>query len=324
MRFVTILLAIATIALASYTVDKASIKVGYCTGDAGEAAALLAILNDLGFGSYQSSLFTAADFTSHGCQIVFNYIGSTAVTGWSAEMTGAGRGYVQCANSGWQYFACSRSTLDPGSFVNVGSVTQGHELTTFPNTIPASWTNTHGMASYSHPNQDYIATCTDGTLTPLGTTNSGTTNCPNALTVKANGAGRGVWYAWCNYGGIALAVDKQLTENAIIYAAQPPKANAGGPYNGYVDNPVTLDGSASTDNVSIALYEWDINNDGTYELSGTTPTTQYTWTGTYDGTIVLRCTDNIGSRSTSTAHATILGNTKVREDSLGSVRAEYH
>jgi hypothetical protein len=310
-------------AFASYTVEKNSITVGYCGGNADEITALHATITGLGFNAYQSGVGTAADFTAHNCQLVFNYIGSNAVTDWQAQMSGPGRGYIQCSNSGWSFFSCSRQDIPEGANVTVSNITQGQELTTYPNVIPTGWSNAHGLASYSHPNQDYLASCTEGTLFTMGVTTSGSVNCPKALTTKMSGPGHGVFYAWCNYGTLATTNDKNLTENAIIYAAQPPKADAGGPYNGFVHQAVTLDASASTDNVSINLYEWDINNDGVYELSVTTPITTYTWESPYSGLIKLRCTDNILGKSTSTATVNILVNTDVRDSSLGEIKAFY-
>jgi hypothetical protein len=51
-------------------------------------------------------------------------------------------------------------------------------------------------------------------------------------------------------------------------------ANAGAAYTVDLTQSATLDASGSTvaGNGKIAKYEWDVNNDGTYDLSGTTPT----------------------------------------------------
>jgi len=323
MKTTFVILALTTVLFASYTVEKSSITVGYCTGDANEAAALANTVLLLGFNAYQSSLLTAADFASHHCQVVFGYNGSSAVTGWSAEMTGPGRGYIQVCNFGWGFFNCSRSTIDEGTLVTVSNISQSHELTTFPFVIPATWNLTHGLCVYSHPNQDYLANCSEGTVPVLGATAGDGVNCAKALTAKYNGIGRGVWYAWCNYGNSSTLNDRHLTENAIIYAAQPPKADAGGPYTGYVDNPVTLDASASTDNGSITNYEWDINGDGSYDFAVTTPITTYTWTAPYTGIIRVRCTDNIFGKSYSETTATIIGNSDVRDTSIGVIKSKY-
>jgi len=87
----------------------------------------------------------------------------------------------------------------------------------------------------------------------------------------------------------------------------PPTANPGGLYSGIEGQSITLDGSASTDpDGSITKYEWDVDNNGTYDYTSTTSATQghtYTQQGTY--TIKLRVTDNLGATGTATTTATI-------------------
>ena len=118
---------------------------------------------------------------------------------------------------------------------------------------------------------------TEGALPDLGTAAEGGDTANKALRVKDNGPGRGVFYGWLSYGALATAEDIDLVENAIIYAAQPPHADAGGPYTNYTGVPVTLDASASTDNGTIDEYEWDIDDDGTYDISTANATYDYTW-----------------------------------------------
>ncbi|MBI4699289.1 MAG: PKD domain-containing protein [Nitrospirae bacterium] len=75
-----------------------------------------------------------------------------------------------------------------------------------------------------------------------------------------------------------------------------PVANPGGPYSGIEGNAIILNAAGSTDpDGYITLYEWDINNDGIYEYSSSSPTQSHTYgqQGTY--TIRLRVTDNIGA-----------------------------
>ncbi len=85
-----------------------------------------------------------------------------------------------------------------------------------------------------------------------------------------------------------------------------PVANAGGTYSGIEGQAITLDGSGSTDpDGTITNYKWDINNDGSYELSSTSSTQGYTYTsqGTY--TIKLKVTDNLGATGEATTTAAI-------------------
>jgi PKD repeat protein len=69
---------------------------------------------------------------------------------------------------------------------------------------------------------------------------------------------------------------------------------------------VTFDASVSNDSDgSITLYEWDWNNDGTYEESHTTPTATHSWTQAGDYPVIVRVTDNNGERNTKTINVYI-------------------
>jgi hypothetical protein len=75
-----------------------------------------------------------------------------------------------------------------------------------------------------------------------------------------------------------------------------------------IGEPINLDASASYDpDGTIVLYEWDIDGDGTYDVSSTSPTTSivYGASGTY--TVVLRVTDNDGRSGTARAVKTVNG-----------------
>lgn len=77
----------------------------------------------------------------------------------------------------------------------------------------------------------------------------------------------------------------------------PPIANAGGPYTIKEGSKVTLNASGSTDsgqNKGITLYEWDLDNNGTYELSSSLPTLQTTMPDDYYSIIRLKVTDKAG------------------------------
>lgn len=84
-----------------------------------------------------------------------------------------------------------------------------------------------------------------------------------------------------------------------------PHAFAGGPYIGWVNVPLTLDGSASWDpDNEIVLYEWDLDNDGLFgmddddcfgepsDATGVNP--QWQWAEPYYGPIALKVTDAAG------------------------------
>jgi PKD repeat protein len=88
---------------------------------------------------------------------------------------------------------------------------------------------------------------------------------------------------------------------------QPPVADPNGPYTGTEGQPITLDGSGSSDSDgTIVKYEWDVDNDGNYDYSSSSPTQNHTYAqqGTY--TIKLRVTDNLGATDEATTTANIL------------------
>ncbi|HDL20960.1 MAG TPA: choice-of-anchor D domain-containing protein, partial [Nitrospirae bacterium] len=115
------------------------------------------------------------------------------------------------------------------------------------------------------------------------------------------------------------------TENLIIplrgtgiEANTPPVADPGGPYTATEGQAITLDGSGSTDSDgTITLYEWDIDNDGTFDYSSSSPTQSHTYAqqGTY--TINLRVTDDAGATDEATTTATV-SDTSPTADFTGS------
>jgi hypothetical protein len=338
MKILSILLIGVTCLYASYTVENKTITVGYCDGNPAEKLALEKTISQLGFKAYESPTGTAADFAAHKCQVVFNYNNSESVSNWQNEMMSYGRGYIQCSNTGWKLFPCFRCAIDNGAEVTVTSIDKSSDLTSFPNSVPGMWSFAHGMAAYSIPGHDYLATCTDELLPTLGSTaiietstsEVPTVRCsnhfPKALTVKKVGPGQGVFYAWCNYGDLETSNDIRLTENAIIFAAQPPKAEAGGPYEAPPGTVVHFDASKSNDNVAIVLYEWDFDGDGKFDFEDSKPFADHTYEKPYAGPVVLRCTDNLGSKSRNFTKVTIsLTPTKneAQTSTLGTIKAGF-
>ena len=102
------------------------------------------------------------------------------------------------------------------------------------------------------------------------------------------------------YNNYPIAVVAGITPNAI------PAADANGPYAGSVGEALTFDARGSDDtNGQIVLYEWDWNNDGTYDLSSTLELVAHTWTAPYDGWVSLRVTDNEGAQAYDSASVKI-------------------
>ena len=83
-------------------------------------------------------------------------------------------------------------------------------------------------------------------------------------------------------------------------------AVAGGPYTGDEGSPVTLDGSASKDDGSLASYAWDCTDDGSADAASASPTGNsctYPDDGSY--TLRLTTTDNLGATGTNTTPVAI-------------------
>jgi hypothetical protein len=90
----------------------------------------------------------------------------------------------------------------------------------------------------------------------------------------------------------------------------PPVADANGPYYCSLDSTVLLDASGSydPDGDGIIKYEWDVNDDGIYDISTSSPTYLYTWIGDpLPGTVKLQVTDLLGAADTDTTTITTVG-----------------
>jgi PKD repeat protein len=95
-----------------------------------------------------------------------------------------------------------------------------------------------------------------------------------------------------------------VTKTLIVGGGnQPPVANAGGSYSANVGVSITFDGSHSHDpDGSIVGYQWDFNNDGSWDTGWlTSPTYQYTFYSQFHGYVKLKVKDNLGATSTATA-----------------------
>lgn len=104
-------------------------------------------------------------------------------------------------------------------------------------------------------------------------------------------------HSWDNYGNYFLKVytkdrwnsdTSPLTELWIYWA--PIIAEAGGPYKGYVDESVTLIGSATGGNREYT-YEWDLDDDGEFD-DATGKTVSTIWPNTGDYVIYLKVSDS--------------------------------
>lgn len=108
----------------------------------------------------------------------------------------------------------------------------------------------------------------------------------------------------------------QLEESPVLYDMtisyqlpvlnQPPIAEAGGPYEVNEGDSVNLDGSGSSDPDKDALiYDWDLNNDGTYETPGMIVSASWP-DGPATKTVGLKVSDGKGGESTDTAQVIVI------------------
>ncbi len=104
-----------------------------------------------------------------------------------------------------------------------------------------------------------------------------------------------------------------------------PTANAGGPYDITQGFPVGLDGRNSTDDGSIVKFEWDIGDDGIYDITSNLSLTLVPWTDIMKAlgkteltkhVVKLRVTDNSGLTGISTTSLTIKNQSFTDEESV--------
>lgn len=106
-------------------------------------------------------------------------------------------------------------------------------------------------------------------------------------------------------GQIVKVNNPQTAPDAIAAAVEKannkPFAWLDGPYNRAIGAPLTLDARGSySKNGTITSYEWDLNGDGDFEVSSSSPTFEYTWHEAYSGLVGLRITDSTGATSMAT------------------------
>ena len=91
----------------------------------------------------------------------------------------------------------------------------------------------------------------------------------------------------------------------------PPVADAGGPYTGYVNKPITVSGAESTDDAEVTGYRWDWTNDGVYDTDWSTvaiTSHSYPTEGTYTLRLEVKDEENLTDSSTTTVNVTTTTN----------------
>jgi outer membrane protein assembly factor BamB len=87
------------------------------------------------------------------------------------------------------------------------------------------------------------------------------------------------------------------------YLNTPPTADAGSNRSIALNNTVTINGTLSTDDGEITQYQWDVDDDGTFERSGPTQTFSFTRPG--KRLIRLKVVDEYGQTSADTVTITV-------------------
>ena len=93
---------------------------------------------------------------------------------------------------------------------------------------------------------------------------------------------------------------------AIDEALRNPFAWANGPYIATTGKSIWLDASGSYDPEGGSLtFEWDVDNDGVFDITSLTRKVSYTFSAPYDGLVVLRITNGSGRHGLGTAYVNI-------------------
>jgi len=89
-------------------------------------------------------------------------------------------------------------------------------------------------------------------------------------------------------------------------ADKNPIANAGGPYQGSINENILFDGSQSTDDQQITGYRWDFTSDGNWDTPWqTSQTINHQYPQVFTGSVTLQVTDEDDNLDTDTAQVTI-------------------
>lgn len=101
--------------------------------------------------------------------------------------------------------------------------------------------------------------------------------------------------------GRSVTVDIRLKVTDII----PPTANHGGPYRGYMEQPIELNGTGSTDNVGVDEWRWTVYDaNRTYTVKGSTNRVFFDEPGYYQ--VHLNVTDADGNHHSVGTFVTVL------------------
>jgi len=175
----------------------------------------------------------------------------------------------------------------------------------------------NGEASYGMDETFDVALSVSGPVSGIVNTTTVTNLAPGSSTTvtlywNTTGWPTGTYGIWA-HADAGLTIPEYDESNndcedlTTLRIMAGPTADADGPYTGPEGTAITFDATGSTDpDGTIVLYEWDWDNDGTYDTSTTSPTTPHTWGDDAASlTVGLRITDDDGLTDTATATVTV-------------------
>jgi len=163
--------------------------------------------------------------------------------------------------------------------------------------VMLSWDDIGATNYYIHkstigPNNGFEETSnTTDTVKVMGSFVMGQTTWYRVVAETANGL--------CMSKAVAVYADEELCN---------PVADANGPYEGCVDETITLDGSGSSAQAgTIVTWEWDLDNDGSYD-DAFGETVDYSWpaVGLYTIGLEVVSSDSLTLDATTTAMVNII------------------
>lgn len=169
-------------------------------------------------------------------------------------------------------------------------------------------------ASYLEaPERQYEWDFGDGSPTQVGTPTSTTVTVTHTYVGSPGDTFTATFSIWVN-GDFGV----WESDTVSIVINRPPVADADGPYVVGDGVPVHLDGSGSYDiDGFIVNWEWDVDNDGTYDASGIVYSHTYPSVGIYP--VTLRVTDDLGQTDTDTTSVSVRPEFVIPEYPLGTI-----
>jgi len=279
-----------------------------CDGNFGNYYAMYAVMKGMVIPDPDVELIGSHDWYAEYARYILdeqNVYGGEYLVDYSCWGPG-GSGQVQNAlATAWAMLILTPTVVQPPPVADAGPDVEDH-----PPIIPVEF---DGSGSYHRdPTKEIVEYCWDfGDGSPEEC--SPTPTAEHAYPAVYNPDGTINWGETTRDYRVTLRVRDnnvpplEAEDGSIVHIAGPPwkpVADADGPYEGWEDIPICLDGSGSYDPESrmyepghpwyeeIATYEWDLDNDGQFDDStGVNPCWTWESEGTY--AVCLKVTDSV-------------------------------